>query len=117
MPDCDPNELRTLFLFEHLRHDQLAWLCQNGRIEELEPGFAYREGDPATCFYVLVEGALVMSRRVGEDDVEIVRSSNRGVYAGAFQAYLGDRIRQTYTNSMRITEPSRSFSTPTSSPG
>ena len=84
-------------------------MCQNGRIEELEPGFAYREGDPATCFYVLVEGALVMSRRVGEDDVEVVRSSDRGVYAGAFQAYLGDRIRQTYTNSMRITEPSRFF--------
>jgi signal transduction histidine kinase len=109
MPDCDPNELRTLFLFEHLRDDQLTWLCENGRIEELEPGFAYREGDPATCFYVLVEGALVMSRRVGEDDVEVVRTSNRGVYAGAFQAYLGDRIRQTYTNSMRITEPSRFF--------
>jgi signal transduction histidine kinase len=109
MPDCDPDELRTLFLFEKLDEDQLAWLCEHGRIEDLAPGFAYREGDPATCFYVLIEGALVMSRRVGEDDVEIVRSSGRGVYAGAFQAYLGDRIRQAYTNSMRITEPSRFY--------
>jgi signal transduction histidine kinase len=106
---CDPEELRTLFLFEKLNDGQLAWLCDEGRIEQLEPGFAYREGEPATCFYVLIEGSIVLSRRVGEDDVEIVRSENRGVYAGAFQAYLGDRIRQTYTNSLRITAPSRFY--------
>jgi signal transduction histidine kinase len=109
MGPCDPEELRTLFLFEKLADDQLAWLCTEGRIEEFQPGFAYREGEPAVCFYVLIEGSLVMSRRVGEDDVEIVRSDNRGVYAGAFQAYLGDRIRQTYSNSLRITAPSRFF--------
>jgi signal transduction histidine kinase len=106
---CDVDELKTLFLFEKLDDRQLAWLCAEGRVEELPVGFVYREGEPATCFYVLIEGSLTMSRRVGEDDVEIVRSSNPGVYAGAFQAYLGDRIRQTYTNSMRITEPSRFF--------
>jgi signal transduction histidine kinase len=106
---CDPEELRTLFLFEKLSDDQLDWLCANGRMEEFGPGFAYHEGEPATCFYVLIEGSLVMSRRVGEDDVEIVRSDDRGVYAGAFQSYLGDRIRQTYTNSLRITSPSRFF--------
>jgi signal transduction histidine kinase len=109
MGPCDPEELRTLFLFEKLDDDQLAWLCAEGRIEELEPGFAYREGEPAVAFYVLIEGSLVMSRRVGEDDVEIVRTGDRGVYAGAFQAYLGDRIRQTYTNSLRVVTPSRFF--------
>jgi signal transduction histidine kinase len=106
---CDPEELGTLFLFEKLSDDQLDWLCANGRMEEFQAGFAYREGEPATCFYVLIDGSLVMSRRVGEDDVEIVRSDGRGVYAGAFQAYLGDRIRQTYSNSMRVTSPSRFF--------
>jgi signal transduction histidine kinase len=109
MGPCDPEELRTLFLFEKLDDDQLAWLCAEGRIEEFEPGFAYREGESAVCFYVLIEGSVVLSRRVGEDDVEIVRTSDRGVYAGAFQAYLGDRIRQTYTNSLRITAPSRFY--------
>jgi signal transduction histidine kinase len=109
MGTCDVEELRTLFLFEELDAEQLAWLCAEGRTEEMEPGLAYLEGEAATCFYVLIEGSLVMSRRVGEDDVEIVRSSAPGVYAGAFQAYLGDRIRQTYTNSMRITSPSRFF--------
>jgi signal transduction histidine kinase len=51
----------------------------------------------------------VMSRRVGDDDVEVNRTSERGVYAGAFNAYLGDRLPQVYNNSMRVTEPSRFF--------
>ena len=50
-----------------------------------------------------------MSRRVGGDDVEVSRTSQRGVYGGAFRAYLGDRVPQVYHNSMRVTEPSRFF--------
>jgi signal transduction histidine kinase len=48
-------------------------------------------------------------RRVGTDDVEITRTDNRGVYGGAFQAYLGDRIRQVYNNSLRANVRSRFF--------
>jgi len=58
---------------------------------------------------VLIEGALVTSRRVSGDDVEVARTSQRGVYTGAFMAYLGDRVPQTYPNSMRVSEPSRFF--------
>ncbi len=106
---CSPDELRTLFLFEKLNDDQLAWLCRNGHVERIEPGPVYVEGEPAACFYVLLEGALVLSRRVGADDVDITRTSGRGVYAGAFMAYLGDRVPQTYNNSLRVTERSRFF--------
>ena len=31
------------------------------------------------------------------------------MYSGAFTAYLGDRIPQLYTGSMRVTEPSRFY--------
>ncbi|MGE5136162.1 MAG: ATP-binding protein [Gemmatimonadota bacterium] len=106
---CSPAELRTLFLFEKLNEEQLAWLCREGRVQRVEPGFVFREGEPAECFYVLLEGTLVLSRRVGADDVEMVRTSSRGVYAGAFQAYLGDQIPQLYTGTLRVTEPSRFF--------
>jgi signal transduction histidine kinase len=106
---CDVAELRTLFLFEKLTDEQLEWLCREGRVELFDPGPVYREGDPATCFYVLIEGTLVMSRRVGGDEVEVNRSSGRGVYTGAFRAYLGDRVPQVYDNSMRVTEPSRFY--------
>ena len=106
---CEPAELRSLFLFEKLDNDQLDWLCREGRIETFEPGPVYAEGEPATCFYVLIEGTLVLSRRVGSDDIEVNRSSYKGVYAGAFQAYLGERAAKTYNSSMRVTEPSRFY--------
>ncbi|NMH97048.1 ATP-binding protein [Pseudonocardia acidicola] len=106
---CTPEELRELFLFEKLSDDQLAWLCREGHVEWIEPGPVYREGDPATCFYVLMEGTVVLSRRAGEDDVEVDRTSQPGVYAGAWYAYLGDRVPQVYNNSLRVIVPSRFF--------
>ncbi|MFJ5518652.1 ATP-binding protein [Streptomyces griseoluteus] len=109
---CSPGEIGTLFLFERLSPDQLGRLCREGRVELFEPGPVYAEGDPATCFYVLIEGAVVLSRRIGAEDVEVARTSQRGVYGGAMQAYLGDRVRQLYNNSMRVTEPTRFFLLP-----
>jgi signal transduction histidine kinase len=38
-----------------------------------------------------------MSRRVGQDDVEITRTDQVGVYAGAMQSYLDDEKQHTYT--------------------
>jgi signal transduction histidine kinase len=106
---CSADELRDLFLFEKLSGEQLDWLCREGRVELVEPGPVYTEGDPATCFYVLLAGTVVMSRRVGGDEVEVGRTSQPGVYAGAFVAYLGKRVPQVYNNSVRVTEPSRFF--------
>jgi len=106
---CSVDELRTLFLFEKLSEEQLQWLCERGHVELLEPGPVYAEGAPATCFYVMLEGTVVMSRRVGTDDIEVGRTSTRGVYSGAFTAYLGDQVPQIYNNSLRVTEPSRFF--------
>ncbi|OAH10489.1 ATP-binding protein [Streptomyces jeddahensis] len=109
---CSQEELGSLFLFEKLSSDQLARLCREGRVEQFDPGPVYAEGDPATCFYVLLQGTVVLSRRVRSYDVETSRSSTRGVYSGAFQAYLGDRVPQVYNSSMRVTEPSRFFVLP-----
>ncbi len=109
---CDPQEIGALFLFEKLTPEQLGRLCSAGRVEMFEPGPVYTEGDPATCFYVMVEGTVVLSRRVGGDDVEVNRTSQRGVYSGAWQAYLGDRVPQVYNSSMRVTEPTRFFVLP-----
>jgi signal transduction histidine kinase len=106
---CKIEELRTLFLFEKLTEDQLRWLCERGRVEAFEAGPVYAEGDPATCFYVLLDGTVVITRKVGGDDIEVNRTSYRGVYAGAIFAYFGDKVPQTYNNSLRVTEPTRFF--------
>lgn len=109
---CSPGEIGKLFLFEKLTAEQKGRLCAEGRVELFEAGPVYTEGDDATCFYVMIEGTVVLSRRVGNDDVEVNRTSQPGVYSGAMQAYLGDRVRQVYNNSMRVTEPSRFFVLP-----
>ncbi|QYB01300.1 histidine kinase [Rhodococcus sp. USK10] len=106
---CDPPELRTLFLFEKLTDHQLEQLCEKGHVELIEPGPVFAEGEVATCFYVLIEGELVLSKLSGGEDIEFNRTSQRGVYSGAWQSYLGDRAPQTYTASMRVTAPSRFF--------
>jgi signal transduction histidine kinase len=106
---CSADELRTLFLFEGLTSEQLAWLCREGHVEQHPPGLVFAEGEPALWCYVLLDGVLVLSRKVGTEDVEVIRSSQRGAYAGAFQAFLGDQVPQLYTASLRVPEPSRLF--------
>jgi len=106
---CDPEELRRTFLFEKLTDEQLDWLCREGHVEQLPAGRVYTEGEPARCFYVLLDGEVALSRLVGGDDVETNRTNQIGVYSGAWQAYLGDRVPQVYNNSMRAVVPSRFF--------
>jgi signal transduction histidine kinase len=105
---CLPDELRTLFLFKALTDEQLATLCENGHIQTFEPGPVVVEGEPATCFYVLIEGELVMSMRSGGVDIETGRTSQRGVYCGAWSAYIPG-AESVYSASVRVTKPSRFF--------
>ena len=105
---CEPDDLRSLFLFEKLNDEQLAMLCSNGHIQHYEPGPICVEGEPATCFYVLIEGELSMSKLSGGQDIETNRTSQRGVYAGAWQAFTGEQ-QQAYSTSVHVTKPSRFF--------
>ena len=105
---CVPDELRTLFLFEALSDRQLQTLCENGHIAVFEPGPICQEGDPATCFYVLLEGEVVMSRMSGGVDIQTNRTSQRGVYCGAWSAYIPGEVHR-YEASVRATRPSRFF--------
>jgi len=106
---CDVDELRGTFLFEHLTDDQLAWLCATGHVERHDAGWLFHEGSPAEAFYVMLDGGVALYRRVGQDDVEVSRTHQVGVYLGAWNAYLGDRLPQTYLHSARALEPSRFF--------
>jgi signal transduction histidine kinase len=106
---CDVDELRSLFLFEKLSDEQLEWLCARGQVESHEPGIVVQEGEPATCFYVLLEGTISLARRVGGEDVETARTGQRGVYAGAWTAYVGDESSKNYTATMRAITPARFF--------
>jgi len=102
MAGLTPDELRTLFLFESLSAEQLDWLAGLGEVREYPTGTTvFAEGEPAEFFFVLLSGTLSLSRRVQQDDVETVRTDQRGVYMGAVQAYLRDDAPKTYTATMR----------------
>ncbi|MGU3503054.1 ATP-binding protein [Mycobacterium sp. C31M] len=105
---CTADQLRTLFLFERLSESQLAFLCDMGSIESFPPGHLIKEGEPATHLYVMLDGELVMSARMGGIEVETHRTSQRGVYCGAWAAYVPD-ASQTHQVSIRLLRSSRFF--------
>ncbi|OBG39966.1 ATP-binding protein [Mycobacterium sp. E3198] len=106
---CQPGELRSLFLFEALSDEQLEALCASGHIEHYQPGPICVEGEPATCLYVLIEGELAMSKLSGGQEIETNRTSQRGVYAGAWRAFTGNLQHQSYDATVYVTKPSKFF--------
>ncbi|RCG26255.1 histidine kinase [Sphaerisporangium album] len=109
------DELRTLFLFESLTDSQLAVFVEHGRVERHRAGETVcQEGEPATCFYVLLSGTVSLTRRVQGDEVEVTRTDQRGVYAGAMQTYLADQVKQTYTATLRAIGDVKLFALPAS---
>ncbi|WP_433323732.1 ATP-binding protein [Spirillospora sp. CA-294931] len=107
------DELRGLFLFEALDEDQLDWLCAHGSVREAAEGeVVCTQGDPAEFLFVLLDGEISLSQLIQGHQLDIVTGSRPGVYAGAVQAYIGDRIEQKYGHTMRATRPSRLFALP-----
>jgi signal transduction histidine kinase len=108
-----PDELRELFLFADLTDAQLEWVSGNGDVVECPAGSDVSvEGEPAECFFVLLDGTLSMVRTVGGTEVETVRTSDRGVYSGAVQFYFGDRLEQIYPATVRAVTDCRFLALP-----
>jgi len=100
-PRLAPEELTKLFLFEALDPEQLDWLSTNGRVETRAQGeVVYGEGDPATCFFVLLEGCVAMRRWVEGANVEVNRTDQVGVYAGATASFVKVEAGQRYANGL-----------------
>ncbi|WP_020673963.1 ATP-binding protein [Amycolatopsis nigrescens] len=100
-PPLTREFLRELFLFERLADDQLDWVLEHAVREDYPAGTAIiREGEPATCFYVLLSGALRLTRLVGGSELELIRSDQRGAYCGATQFFMGQRGEQRYSASV-----------------
>ena len=107
-----PDELRTLFLFERLSDEQLAWLAERGEVRAYDAGaVVYREGEPAEALWLLMEGGLRLTRLVGGEDVVINETDYRGSYAGATRAYVDDPD-DTYATTVSTTAPSAFFRLP-----
>ncbi|MBV9831568.1 MAG: histidine kinase [Marmoricola sp.] len=84
----DVADLRPLALFDGVTDDQLAELLADGSEVTFEHGdVVFREGEHADFWWVLVDGALELTRRLGGEDVAVGRMADPGVWSGGFRAW------------------------------
>jgi signal transduction histidine kinase len=82
------DDLRPLPIFDGLTGGQLAELLEGGTEVRIEPGVElFREGEHADFWWVLVDGAIDLVRRVGREDTVVARMDVPGRWAGGFRAW------------------------------
>lgn len=82
------GDLRPIPLFAGLADEQLGELVSAGTTVAIRPGEElFHEGDPATFWCVLVDGAIDLYRRVGREDVRVGALDAPGRWSGGFVAW------------------------------
>jgi signal transduction histidine kinase len=82
------NEIRALSLFDGLTDDQLAELVAGSTVVRVKPGTEpFREGEHADFWWVLIDGAIDLVRRVGGEDTLVGKMDVPGRWAGGFRAW------------------------------
>jgi signal transduction histidine kinase len=82
------SELRGFEVFDGLTDAQLGELADGGTEVAVQPGAeVFHEGEPADDWWVLVEGAIDLVRRIGNEDVLVSRMDVPGRWAGGFRAW------------------------------
>jgi signal transduction histidine kinase len=84
----EASDLRRVALFDGLTDDQLAELLEAGTAVAVEPGDElFHEGEHADFWWVLIEGAIELRRRVGREDLTVGHLDAPGRWAGGFRAW------------------------------
>ena len=110
MADVDLAELRPLPLFAGLTDDQLGQLVAAGDVVATAPGDElFTEGLPAERWWVLVEGAIALSRRTGQREEVLAHMDVPGRWAGGFRAWDD---HGTYLATGRVVAAGRVLSVP-----
>src|SRR6266576_3031429 len=87
------NDLRSLSLFDGLTLDQLAELVAGSTEVRIEPGAdLFREGEHADSWWVLIDGAIDLVRRIGREQAVVGRMDVPGRWAGGFRAWDQDGV-------------------------
>ncbi len=103
--------LRALSLFDGLDDAQLGQLLGSGEERAFGAGEElFVEGRPAEVWWVLLDGEVQLSRRVGDEDTPVAVMSAPGQWAGGFRAW--DRS-SVYFASARGASPGRVLAVPT----
>ncbi|WP_138734959.1 ATP-binding protein [Modestobacter excelsi] len=106
-PQVGLDELRTLFLFESLRDEDLQWIADHAEVRVFDgDAVVFAQGDPSDALYVLLDGGLRLTKHADGEDVLINETTHRGAYSGATRAYATGHP-QDYQTTLRTTRPSR----------
>ena len=82
------DELRGLALFTGLEEEQLLELVRVGEERVVDGGQElWTEGEPADTWWVLLEGAVNLEKRVGKEQVVVGAMNQPGQWAGGFAAW------------------------------
>jgi signal transduction histidine kinase len=106
-PQIDLSELRTLFLFESLRDEDLQWIADRAEVRVFDgDAVVFAEGDPSDALWVLLDGGLLLTKHADGEDVVINKTTYRGAYSGATRAYATGHP-EVFQTTLRTTRPSR----------
>ena len=81
-------ELRSLPVLEGLSADQLEELAAAGEEVTFQPGdVLFRSGEPASTWWVLLDGTIELVRHVGREDTVLGVMGTAGQWAGGFRGW------------------------------
>jgi signal transduction histidine kinase len=104
-------DLRPMPIFDGLTDGQLGELVAGGSEVEIVPGAdLFRQGEHADFWWVLVDGAIDLVRRVGREDTVVARMDLPGRWAGGFRAWDEHGV---YLATARGARPGRVLRVPT----
>ncbi|MFF0271668.1 sensor histidine kinase [Kribbella sp. NPDC004536] len=84
----DAGDLRDLPLFTGVSDEQLEELIAGSTEVPIEPGAdLFHEGEPADFWWVLVDGAITLHRKIGREDTVMGKMDVPGRWAGGFRAW------------------------------
>ena len=82
------DDLRGIPLFAGLTDAQLDELIDGSTELPIEPGRdLFHEGEPADFWWVLVDGAIALHRKIGREDTVMGKIDVAGRWAGGFRAW------------------------------
>ena len=85
------NTTREEVMFPRLTDQQISYVMDKGVEIELQAGdIVFREGDPAEYLYVVLEGEIRVTRRVGNDET-FITTHTPGHFTGELSLLTGGK--------------------------
>jgi signal transduction histidine kinase len=109
----DVSDLRDIFIFDGVSDDQLQRLIDVSEDVRTAPGdTVFVEGEPADCWWVLVDGQIELIRHSGGEDTVVGGFDVPGRWSGGFRAWDEEGV---YLATGRATTPGRMLRVPSES--